>query len=77
MTTRGNAPDVTTAYFLYDDKNLYVAFVAPQKAPIVATQTTNDVGFGTDDFVAVVEDGRLAGRNRALRLVERWTAARS
>ena len=31
VTTRGNAPDATTAYFLYDDKNLYVAFVAPQK----------------------------------------------
>jgi hypothetical protein len=53
VTTRGNAPDATTAYFLYDDKNLYIGFVAPQKAPIVATQTTNDVGFGTDDFVAV------------------------
>ncbi|MGC2128950.1 MAG: hypothetical protein WA629_02535 [Candidatus Aquilonibacter sp.] len=61
VTTRGNAPDVTTAYFLYDDKNLYVAFVAPQKAPIVATQTTNDVGFGTDDFVSVGVDTSGAG----------------
>jgi len=61
VTTRGNAPDVTTAYFLYDDVNLYVAFVAVQKAPIVATQTTNDVGFGTDDFVAVGIDTSGAG----------------
>ena len=61
VTTRGNAPDATTAYFLYDDKNLYVAFVAPQKAPIVATQTTNDVGFGTDDFVSVGIDTSGAG----------------
>jgi len=61
VTTRGNAPDVTTAYFLYDDTNLYVAFVASQKAPIVATQTTNDVGFGTDDFVAVGIDTSGAG----------------
>jgi hypothetical protein len=61
VTTRGNAPDVTTAYFLYDDKNLYIAFVAPQKAPIVATQTSNDVGFGTDDFVAVGIDTSGAG----------------
>jgi hypothetical protein len=61
VTTRGDAPEATTAYFLYDDKNLYVAFVAPQKAPIVATQTTNDVGFGTDDFVAVGIDTSGAG----------------
>lgn len=53
VTTRANAPDATTVYFLYDDQNLYVGFVAPQKAPIVATQSTNDVGFGTDDFVGV------------------------
>jgi hypothetical protein len=61
VTTRGSAPDVTSAYFLYDDTNLYVAFVATQKAPIVATQTTNDVGFGTDDFVAVGIDTSGAG----------------
>ncbi len=52
VTTRRDAPDQTTVYMLYDDRNLYVGFVAPQKAPITATQTTNDVGFGTDDFVA-------------------------
>jgi len=61
VTTRREAPDATTAYLLYDDTNLYVGFVAQQKAPIVATQTTNDVGFGTDDFVAVGIDTSGAG----------------
>jgi hypothetical protein len=61
VTTRGRAEDSTTVYLLYDDKNVYVAFVAAQKAPIVATQTTNDVGFGTDDFVAVGIDTSGAG----------------
>src|SRR5579863_10198819 len=41
VTTRGAAQDNTTAYLLYDDKNVYVAFVASQKAAITATQTTN------------------------------------
>jgi hypothetical protein len=61
VTTRGAARDATVAYLLYDDKNLYVGFVADQKAPIVATQTTNDVGFGTDDFVAIGVDTSGAG----------------
>ena len=48
------ASNDTTVYMLYDDRSLYVAFVAKQGgAPIVATQSTNDVGFGSDDFVAV------------------------
>lgn len=54
VTTRSPGRDVTAAYLLYDDRNLYVGFVASQKySPIVATQTTNDVGFGTDDFVGI------------------------
>ncbi len=54
VTTRAPAGYPTTAYLLYDDKNLYVAFKAEQAGtPIVATQTTNDVGFGTDDFVGI------------------------
>ena len=62
VTTRRPAADSTRAYLLYDDKNLYVAFVAEQSsAPIIATQTTNDVGFGTDDFVAVGIDTSGAG----------------
>ena len=54
VTTRAPAKFATTAYLLYDDKNLYVGFKAEQAGvPIVATQTTNDVGFGTDDFVGI------------------------
>ena len=61
VTTRQPA-ESTTVYMLYDDKYLYVGFIAPQNgAPITATQTTNDVGFGTDDFVAVGIDTSGAG----------------
>ena len=49
---------------LYDNTNLYVAFHAEQRGtPITATQTTNDVGFGTDDFVGVGIDTSGAGSN--------------
>lgn len=52
----------TTVYMLYDEKYLYVAFQAVQRGvPITATQTTNDVGFGTDDFVSVGIDTSGAG----------------
>ncbi len=62
VTTRRPADDSTNVYMLYDDRNLYVAFVAEQPAaPIVATQTTNDVGFGTDDFVAAGIDSSGSG----------------
>ena len=53
ITTRRPAADSTEAYVLYDDANLYVAFVCHQREPIVANQTANDVGFGLDDFVGV------------------------
>jgi hypothetical protein len=54
VTTRRPAEFATMAYLLYDDRNLYVAFKASQAgAPVVATQSTNDVGFGIDDFVGV------------------------
>lgn len=57
VTTRGQAGQTTTAYLLYDDTYLYVGFVASQPSdPIVATQSTNDVGFGSDDFVAAGVD---------------------
>jgi hypothetical protein len=62
VTTRSPARLATTAYLLYDDKNLYVGFQADQTGvPIVATQTTNDVGFGTDDFVGIGVDTSGAG----------------
>jgi len=57
VTTRSPSRYPTTAYLLYDDKNLYVAFQARQDGvPITATQTTNDVGFGQDDFVGIGVD---------------------
>ncbi|MGR4065697.1 MAG: hypothetical protein ACLQPV_09680 [Vulcanimicrobiaceae bacterium] len=57
VTTRGPAPHATTAYMLYDDHYLYVAFQAEQQGtPVVATQSTNDGGFGIDDFVGVALD---------------------
>lgn len=57
VTTRSPSRLATTAYLLYDDKNLYVAFKADQPGvPIVASQTTNDAGFGIDDFVGIGVD---------------------
>ncbi len=54
VTTRQPSRYTTTAYLLYDDKNLYVGFKAEQDGvPIAASQTTNDVGFGLDDFVGI------------------------
>jgi hypothetical protein len=62
ITTRRPATLATTAYLLYDDKNLYVGFKVVQTGiPIVATQTTNDVGFGVDDFVGFGVDTSGAG----------------
>lgn len=54
LTTRAKAPHATQVWMLYDSHNIYVAFKAEQRGtPIVASQTTNDVGFGLDDFVGV------------------------
>lgn len=54
LTTRRAAPVGTTAYLLYDDRAIYVAFHAAQPGiAIAASQTTNGVGFGIDDFVGV------------------------
>ncbi len=62
VTTRSPATLATTAYLLYDDTNLYVGFKAAQNGvPIVASQTTNDVGFGLDDFVGIGIDTSGAG----------------
>ncbi|MBV8299752.1 MAG: hypothetical protein JO083_09450 [Candidatus Eremiobacteraeota bacterium] len=54
LTTRRTAPVATTVYLLYDDRALYVAFHAEQPGiAIAASQTTNGVGFGIDDFVGI------------------------
>ncbi|HEX3671819.1 MAG TPA: hypothetical protein VHT92_08985 [Candidatus Cybelea sp.] len=62
VTTRSPSRFATTAYLLYDDKNLYVGFKADQPGvPIVAAQTANDVGFGLDDFVGIGVDTSGSG----------------
>ena len=57
VTTRQPSQDATTALLLYDDKNLYVGFIAKQPdVPLTATQQTNDVGYGLDDEVTISID---------------------
>jgi hypothetical protein len=64
LTTRTIAPHATQVWMMYDARNLYVAFRCEQRGtPITATQTTNDVGFGNDDFVGVGLDTSGAGSN--------------
>ena len=64
VTKRSPADLKTQMYLLYDDRDLYVAFHVEQAGvPIVRTQTTNNVGFGTDDFVGVGLDTSAAGNN--------------
>ena len=64
LTTRTIAPHATHVWMMYDARNLYVAFRAEQRGtPITATQTTNDVGFGSDDFVGVGLDTSGSGSN--------------
>lgn len=64
LTTRAIAPHGTQVWMMYDATNLYVAFRAEQRGTaITATQTTNDVGFGNDDFVGVGLDTSGAGSN--------------
>ncbi|HEY8313360.1 MAG TPA: DUF5916 domain-containing protein [Candidatus Baltobacteraceae bacterium] len=54
LTTRSPARDATAVSVEYDARNLYVGFHCEQAGtPIVAGQTTNDVGFGLDDFVGI------------------------
>lgn len=50
---RRAADEATDAYMLVDSKYLYVAFVAKQTQPIVATEHTNDQPLPSDDVVRV------------------------
>lgn len=52
-TFRRAAEEHTDAYMLVDSKHLYVAFVAKQTQPIVATQHTDDQPLPSDDVVRV------------------------
>lgn len=57
FTTREPAKYETDAYFLYDDKNMYVAFHAAQNGtPITATQNVDNAGVLTDDHVSFSVD---------------------
>ena len=47
------AEEATDAYLLVDARYVYVAFVAHQKEPVVATQHTNDQPLPNDDVVRV------------------------
>ncbi|MBC5800520.1 MAG: hypothetical protein GIX03_06615 [Candidatus Eremiobacteraeota bacterium] len=54
LTTRTQARYATIARILFDGSNVYVAIHCEQRGtPIVTTQTTNNVGFGLDDFAGV------------------------
>ena len=52
-TTRSNGRSQTSVAVFYDDVNLYVAFWCKQTVPITSLQATNNIGFGTDDYVGV------------------------
>ena len=56
MGTKSLAGVATAVSFWYDDRALYAGVRAEQKTPLVATQATDDVGYGTDDFVGVLLD---------------------
>lgn len=67
LTSRHASPHKTSVWMLYDAQNLYVAFRCEQEGtPIVGAQTTNDVGFGLDDFVGVGIDTSGAGTDAYL-----------
>ncbi len=53
FTGKGPAKLATTAYILYDDKNVYVGVEVKQAGlPIVATQTVDNAGVSTDDHIS-------------------------
>ncbi len=53
-TTHQPAEHPTTAYLLYDDKNLYLAVHNEQHGiPIVAAQTVDNYGVASDDHIAL------------------------
>lgn len=57
FVTRAPAALKTTAYLMYDDKNVYVAAHAEQSGvPIVAVQTVDHAGISADDHISVAID---------------------
>ncbi len=53
FSTLRAASMTTTAYLLYDDRNLYVAFRCEQRVPITASQTIDNASVSTDDHVTI------------------------
>lgn len=53
IVTRQPAASLTRAALFYDDTNVYVAFWCDQSAPVTAIARTNNIGFGSDDYVGV------------------------
>ncbi|HZT12040.1 MAG TPA: hypothetical protein VFA29_04530 [Candidatus Baltobacteraceae bacterium] len=64
LTKRRPAQFRTRVYLLYDDRHLYVGFHAEQPGvPVLAGQTTNNLGFGLDDLVGVAIDTGADGNH--------------
>jgi len=54
VTTQKPSPFESRFMLLYDDTNVYVGMALKQTgAPVTATQSANDVGFGLDDFAGI------------------------
>ena len=51
LGTRARAGVNTRVGLYYDDRAIYVGIKADQQTPVIATQATDEIGFGTDDFV--------------------------
>lgn len=65
FTTRVPAADETEAFLVFGPDAVYCAFVARQSGePIIATQTTNNVGLGLDDYVSLMFDTSGNGTNQ-------------
>jgi hypothetical protein len=64
VTTRTAAAHPTTARVVLDGRNIYVAIEAEQRGiPLTTTQTTNNVGFGLDDFAGIGIDTTGSGQS--------------
>ncbi|MBV8750837.1 MAG: hypothetical protein JO103_14115 [Candidatus Eremiobacteraeota bacterium] len=62
VTTQQPSRFAARFMLLYDDANLYVGIKLTQAgAPITASQTSNDVGFGLDDFAGIGIDPSANG----------------
>jgi hypothetical protein len=62
LGTKAPAAVSTAVSLWYDNTALYVGVKAEQKTPVVATQATDDIGYGSDDFVAVELDVTGSGQ---------------